>query len=163
MVQSYTDRSNLYRLYGPDKATPTKVGEYCTTGSLREIRARIDLTTLGTARSIIGDVTLVPKMRIEEIEIVVLTAATSSGSGTLNIGVVREDRTTTYDDDGFVAALALTALDAAGEKTVIRVGSTSAGALLGTTLANPGLLCADYDTGAYQTGVIEVSIRYMAV
>lgn len=89
----------------------------------------------------------IPKnLFIEEIEFVVETAFTSSGtigSSTLVLGLIRDDRSTTYDVDGltttsFVAGV----LDAAGEKTVLRVGGTGAGALIGTQLANNGYVVA---------------------
>jgi hypothetical protein len=161
MVQSWLNADGLYLKYGVDKATATTAGEYRKDGALREMEFKITLTGLATGSTILADTTQLPKnMRIEEVEIVAETAATSGGSAALNIGLIREDRTTTYDADGLVAALALTAIDADGEKTVLRVGSTGAGTLIGETLANTGLLVADYDTAAYDTGVIVVRIRY---
>lgn len=158
---AYTTADGLRLKFGTEKATANKVGEYRTTGRLHEVQAKLTLTELGTASAIFGDVTLFPSgVRIEEVEIVAETAATSGGAAVLNIGLIREDRTTALDADGLVAALAITAYDAAGEKTVIRVGSTGAGALLGTTLANKGYLVADYDTAAFTAGVIVVTVRY---
>lgn len=158
---SYTNSDGLYIQTGTDKATATKAGEYRYDGALHCIEAAITLTGLATGRSILANTTVIPAgVRIEEVEVINHTASTSGGSAVLNVGLVRTDRTSTYDDDGFVAALALTAIDAAGEKTVLRVGSTGAGAFIGTTLANPGLLVADYDTAAYTAGVIYVRIYY---
>ena len=54
----------------------------------------------------------------------------------------------------------MTAIDTAGETNVIRKGSTGAGALIGTTLTNAGLLVADYDTAAFTAGEVVVRIRY---
>lgn len=160
---AWMNADGLYKKYGTDKTTPTKAGEYRTVGALREIEVKIDLTTLATGSTILSDVEFFPKnVRVEEIDIINLTAATSGGSAVLNLGLIRTDRTTAYDADGFVAALALTAFDAAGEKLTIRVGSTGAGALLGTTLANVGLLVADYDTASFTAGVIIVRIRFSA-
>lgn len=158
---TYLNNDGLYIKTGTDKAIAHTAGEYRYDGPLHVIEGKITLASLGTARSILDDVTAVPSgSRIEEVEIVNETAATSGGSATLNLGLVRTDRTTTYDDDGFVAALALASFDAAGEKTVLRVGSTGAGAFLGTSLVNAGLLCADYDTAAFTAGVLKFRIYY---
>lgn len=160
MVNSWTN-DGLTKFYGTSRTTPTTAGEYRHDGPLHMIEVKIDLTALATGAAVLANTTELPAgMRIEEIEIVADTAATSSGSAVLNIGLIRQDRTTELDYDGFVAALAKTAYDAAGEKTVIRVGSTGAGALLGTTLAYAGLLTADYDTAAFTAGTIYVRIRY---
>lgn len=157
----YTDISGLYVKYGTERATVNTAGEYKTYGSRHEAEVVITLTGLGTASAILSDTALIPKgARLEEVQIVNQTAATSGGSAVLNIGLIRTDRTTAYDADGLVAALALTAYDTAGEKVIINVGSTGAGALLGTTLANSGLLVADYDTAAFTAGVLKVRVIY---
>jgi hypothetical protein len=160
---SYSSPDGLLLKFGTEKAVAQKAGEYRTNGRLHEVECKITLTALADAAAIPTgtDLVLFPSgARIEEIEVVGETAATSAGSAVLNIGLVREDRTTAYDDDGFVAALAKTAIDAAGEKNVIRVGSSGAGALIGTTLANKGYLSANYDTAAFTAGVVVVTVRY---
>jgi hypothetical protein len=161
MVNAWYDNTGLYRKYGTDKATPHIAGEYCTYGDTREVEVTLTLPSLGSSASIVDDTVVIPAgARIEEVSIVAHTAATSSGSAVLNIGLSRTDRTTELDYDGLVAALAKTAYDAAGEKTTINVGSTGAGALIGTTLAYTGHITADYDTAAFTAGVIRVRIRY---
>lgn len=159
---NWFNSDGLYLEFGTDKATPTTGGEYVTTGQLREIQFDLTLSTLTTSPAIpnVVDTTFVPKnVRIEEVELVVTTAATGA-TAVLNIGLMSTDRSTVVAAGGFVNALALTAIDAAGEKTVLRVGSTGAGTLIGTTIANPGHICADFDTAAFTAGVISVRIRY---
>lgn len=164
MVQSWFNSDGLQLKFGPDKATVGRGGEPRDNGSLRVVEVKIDLTTLGTAAAIIDDNIFFPKnVRIEEVEIVAETAATSSGSAVLNVGLQRLDRSTQLDYDGLIAALAVTAYDAAGEKNVIRVGSTGAGALIGTTTTQPCYITADYDTAAFTAGVVIVRIRYYGV
>ena len=159
---NWMNADGLYIEFGPDKAVPTTAGEYNTTGALREIEVKIDLTTLSTSGvTILADTTFFPKMRVEEIEIVVHTAAVGA-TATLNLGLIRTDRTTELDFNGFVAALPIGSLDAAGEKTVIRIGHTNVGALVGTTLTNVGYLTADADTAVFTAGVIFVRIRFYA-
>jgi hypothetical protein len=150
----------LHLKFGTEKTVPNKAGEYRTVGALREIEVRIDLATLVATPTILSDQTFFPKgARVEEVEVVVHTAATGA-TATLNLGLIRLDRTTVYDPDGFLAAFPLASMDAAGEKTVVRIGSAGAGSLIGTTTANAGYLVADFDTAAFTTGVIFVRIRY---
>ncbi len=160
---SWSNPDGLLVKFGTEKATAQKAGEYRTYGRLHEVQVKLTLTSAATGSAIPSgvDLVLLPSgARIDEVEVVAETAATSGGSATLNVGLIREDRTTTYDADGFVAALALTSIDAAGEKTVLRVGSTSAGAFIGTTLANKGYIVFDWDTAAFTAGVVVVTIRY---
>src|SRR5690349_2070975 len=100
--------NNLYRKYGTAAATPGVAGEYRKVGDLREIEVEIDLTTLTSTPTILDDNVIVPKMRIQEVQVITKTAATSSGSGTLDVGLIRrDDRSTAIDADGLVEALAV--------------------------------------------------------
>lgn len=112
-----------------------------------------------TSRGALG-IQIPSGVRIEEVELFTETAFTSGGAATLDVGLVRYDRATELDYNGLVAALALTAIDAAGEKTVIRVGSTGAGALIGTTLANPGIMTVNYGTAAYTAGKLKIRVKW---
>ena len=160
---SYSTPDGLLLKFGTEKTVAQKTGEYRTNGRLHEVQVKLTLTSAATGSAIPSgvDLFLMPAgARIEEVEVVSETAATSGGSATLNVGLTREDRSTAYDADGFIAALALTSIDAAGEKTVLRVGSTSAGAFIGTTLANKGYFVFDWDTAAFTAGVVIVTVRY---
>jgi len=84
--------------------------------------------------------------RIKAIEVIVETAFTSSGtigSSTLGLGLKKwSDLSTELDHDGFLTASFVGGvLDAVGERSYITVGSTGAGALIGTTLAEDGVIC----------------------
>lgn len=89
---------------------------------------------------------MVPEgLRIEAVEIIAETAFTSSGtigSSTLLIGLKKwSDRTTELDHDGFTTALFVAGvLDAAGERTYVVPGVTGAGALIGTTISENGII-----------------------
>lgn len=150
--------------FGTDEALTTRGGEVQPNGELIQVPFKILLTQAATGTALIPRTTgiIFPSgARIQEVEIRNDTAATSGGSATLNIGLVRQDTTTTYDADGFIAALALTAYDTVGETVVVQVGSTGAGAFLGTTLANSGVLVFDWDTAAFTAGELTVTIRYL--
>lgn len=156
----------LYIKFGVEEATPGKVANYRTAGPQQMLEIYLDETTLkglsATAGATVLDYNAVlPKnARIEKVEVIAQKAATSSGAAALNIGLIRTDLSTELDYNGLVAALALTAIDAAGETTSLVVGSSGAGALIGTTLANNGYLVADYDTAAYTAGELRIRVYF---
>lgn len=152
----------LYVKFGTDEATPAKGGATNIAGDRREIVFDLTLTEVTASSAILpgGDTLVVPKgARIEEVEVEVLTAATGA-TAVLNIGLVRTDRSTVYDADGLVAAAAVATLDTAGKRLNLIAGSTAAGALIGTTLANSGLVVVDYDTAAFTAGAIRVRVKH---
>lgn len=135
--------------------------------SLHEAVVYVNLLSLGVTpgatSTILDDNVFIPKnARLQEIEIINITAATSAGSPTLDVGLIKRDRTTELDYNGILAAQAMTSHDAAGETTVVRVGSAGAGALLGTTLTDTGggYIVANYNTAAYTAGRLRLAIRY---
>lgn len=159
---AWTNNDGLYVRFGTEQGTVTTAGEYPTpTAGMHVTEARITATGLGTASAIVANTTVIPSgATIHKVEVIAETACTSGGSAALNIGLHRLDRTTAIDADGLVAALALTAIDTLGETSELVKGSTGAGALIGTELANPGLLVADYDTAAYTAGEILVKVYW---
>lgn len=161
-MATWTNNDGLIIRLGVTEAEVSRGGEVQSFGPDRTWEFVVDLANLGSASALLEDTHnfLLPSgLTISEVEIVTETAGTSGGSATLNLGLIRQDQSTTYDADGLVAALALTSYDAAGETTVLRVGSTGAGALIGTTLANTGYLVADYDTAAFTAGRIRVRVK----
>lgn len=158
---SWFNPDGLLLKFGTEKATATTGGEYRNVGQLHEVELKLTLSGLVTAPSIVNDVFFIPKnARIVEVETLTDTAAASGGTSKLNVGLVKTDRTTEVDFDGFIAAMDKTIVDTAGEKTVLNVGSSSAGALIGTTTTSPAYVCADYDTTAFTSGIVYVKIRY---
>lgn len=158
---TWMNSDGLYIKFGVDEATDGVGGEYRTNGPQRLAEVKLTLTSAGLSPAIVDDNVWLPKgARIEKVEVVTETAATSGGLATLNVGLQRNDRSTELDYDGLVAALALASIDTAGETNVLTKGSTGAGALLGTSLANPGYLTFDYDTAAFTAGVVKVRIYW---
>jgi len=161
MANTYFDGDGLLRKYGTTKAVPNYAGEYKTYGSLREIEVRIDLSLLSTSTQLIlSDQVFFPKERVEEVVIEVETAAASSGSGTLDVGLIQTDRSTEIDFNGFIAAELTSALNTAGKKIIYTNGVSKAGALIGTTTTNVGYLVANANTAVFQSGIVYVRIRY---
>lgn len=153
----------LLKKFGVEKTVVNKAGEYVTTGAIREIEVNIDLTALTTTDAIMSDTTWIPaNVRIQDVQVITKTVATTGTSAALNVGLIRNDRTTMVDADGFVEALAVTAMDAAGETTTLSapVSGTSVGNLIGTTIANTGYITAATSTGTFTAGEAIVKIRY---
>jgi hypothetical protein len=153
----WNNSDSLYVKFGVEEAARVKGGQYSTLGALECTEIKIDYTdALSATAAIVGSVATSPDaagsigvqlpsgVRIEAVEVVAETAFTSSGtigSSTFVLGLVRNDRTTVYDVDGFTTASFVgSVLDAAGERTYLTPGSTGAGAFIGTTLANSGYI-----------------------
>ena len=96
---------------------------------------------------------------LESVELIAETAVTSGGAATIDFGLQRLDRTTELDYNGIVAALAITALNAAGKRVVIQNGSTGAGALFnGTATSFPGVFTANALVAALTAGKVRVKL-----
>jgi hypothetical protein len=165
---TWMDPDGLYRTYGTDRATANIGGEHVTTGGLREIEVKIDLTTLTESETVLSDTIFFPKsMRIHEVEVITVTAATLGTA--IDLGLVRTDRTTEIDYNGLLAAFPTANMNVAGERHImvlsatVPTGATGTGALIGTTTSQVGLLtCSRTDATAFGAGVIIVKIRYFA-
>ena len=157
---TWLNADGLYIKYGTDEAAYDNAGEYKTDGPLRLIELELsDMTQVGSSAAIFSDNALLQEgYRIEKVEIVTTTLVTSGGAATLNIGLMRTDRSTELDYDGLVVALPLASFNAAGETVTLTNGVTYAGALIGTTLAYNGHLTVDYDVAAFTAGAIKVRI-----
>lgn len=163
MTNTWLDPDGLYRKYGTTKAVPNVAGEYKTYGELREIEIKLDLTkvTATDGSYIVSDQVFFPKnVRIEAITVSTDVAGTGTGA-VLNLGLVKTDRATEIDYNGFLAAFPLTSMDSAGETTTITAGGTYAGALIGTVNSTfDGYITADYDTAAFTAGSVFIRIKY---
>jgi hypothetical protein len=103
---------------------------------------------------------------IESVETIAETPVTTSGAlGTLNlsVGLIRDDRITAYAPTGLTAATFVgTSIDAQGEKTTLTAGSTGAGTLVGTILANNGVIVvanAGHATAPFTGGKVAVRVK----
>jgi hypothetical protein len=168
---TWKNSDNLFVKLGTSEAasldtTKGAAGEYLVYGDKRVTEVILDLTDLNTSTDIIiNDVAIFPKnARIEEVELVTQTAATSGGAATLDVGFIQNaDRTTDIDQNGLIAAAALATFNAAGERLNLIVGSTGAGALIGTTTTLPALLTAKAGTATFTAGVVRIRVKWYAV
>ena len=159
---TWLNGDGLYIRFGADEGKVQKTGEYEDSGywgGEHFVEADIsytDLNAFGTD-TILSDTVVIPNgARITKAEMYVITAFTSGGSATLELGTIRTDRSTTYDADGFVAATAVASLTA---------GATIAGsgALVNTTLANDGLLTATVRTANFTAGRARLRVFWTMV
>lgn len=162
----WTNSDGLRVPFHRELGTTTKAGEFATPANGDQHVAEIsisDLTTLATGAAVMDHFVIIPAgARIEKVEIITTTAATSGGSAVLNVGLQRLDGSTEIDYDGLIAAAALATFNAVGETVSVTQGGTGAGALVGTTIGAtyPGKVTADYDTAAFTAGAIKVKIYY---
>lgn len=164
MATTWLNNDKLYIKYGSTAATAAQAGEYRFDGAQHMAEVTVDLTTLTSTAAIISDsYRFLKSARIEKVEVVTDTAATSAGSATLDVGLIQADRSTAVDNTAFVAALAKTAVANAGQTTVLTQGSTSAGTAIGTTTgatAASSYVTARYGTAAFTAGKVRIRIYY---
>lgn len=157
----YLNKDGLWVRFGTEKIVVAAGGEYPSAGDKREVEVKVDISKLTTTQNsiIAGFDGLVFDRNtfIEEVEVMAEVGAATITSW--SFGLSRLDRTTELDYDGFVAAQLLATIDTAGERTTLTKGSTGAGALIGTTLAYPGLPVA-YIAGATGTGILKVRVKF---
>jgi len=128
-------------------------------------KAVIDLTALPTQASgnkqIILENCVIPNGAfIEQVDVVV-TKETTGTNANLDLGFVKTDRSTELDFNGLLAAAdAFNAGTDLGTITTYTVGTTEAGALIGTQLGFDGILTANPETADWTAGVIEVRIYW---
>lgn len=161
---SWNNNDGLFLKFGTEKSTSVKAGEYRFDGPLHMIELDLDLTTVASSAAVASgaDQVAIPKNAIvEKIETVARVAAVGVNA-TLNLGLIRRDRSTEIDFDGLLAAIPTTSMDAVGETVTHSKGSTYAGALVGTTVGAtyPAYLSVDYDTAAFTDGRVLVRIYY---
>lgn len=164
MPTPWMNDDGLYIKFGTDKADAVNGGEYNVLGGEHWVEFDLDLTTLGSSAAIINDVVFLPKnVRVERVEVIVLTA-TAGTSSNLNLGLMKFDRTTAIDADGLLAAADAFHTSAAGVTTVYYTDTTEAGVLIGDDSGNdPGYFCAFYDTGAYTDGLLKIRVFWTKV
>lgn len=163
---AYLDNSGLYVKIGPEVAVTSNDGEYKTYGALRTVEVLIpDLTKLTTSDAVIigGDNLFFPiSCKIEKVELICDTAATSGGSATLILGLMQTDRSTMIDATGILNAVAVATMTIGSEQTYVK-GTTGAGTRVGTGVAAttvPAMITAKAGTAVFTAGSCRVRIHY---
>lgn len=167
-TNEYVDvQTGLLQRFGTDQGRASRAGEYSILADGRHMVAvTIDLSALPTAASgneqiLNDDVTIPAGAFIEQVDVLVTKEPTTSGSPNLDLGLVDQDRSTEIDFNGLIAAGDgwETGTDL-GTLFTYKLGTTEAGALIGTKITNTGLITASPDTADWTAGVIVVRIYF---
>ena len=174
---AYLNSDGLFVRLGTSESVVAKGGSDPIKNGNYEVEIDLAVADFGSATHTIpnsADVfgIVIPKgARIEEIETFVQTAFTVSAgtvaAATVVLGLKKaSDRSTELDHDGFLTTSATgTALGlaTAGTKTTVKVGSTGAGSLIGTTLSENGVITVantTIATNVISAGALKVRVRY---
>lgn len=171
---TWQNADGLWIRLGPDEADNAIGGQYGDAAGLHEIEFDLAWNDLTSATNVLPRTTdsfgiVIPAgARIEEVETVIRTAFTSSGtiaSATLTIGLNENNRTTAISNTALLSAAANAQLGwaTAGTKNVVRVGSTGAGASIGTTLSQQGVVTVcnpQHASHPLTAGAMKVRVRY---
>lgn len=171
---AWLNNDGLYIKHGTEKGhSLVDAGDYKTFQPSGEsvLELEINLAELTTAEQILSDVIWLPQnsqiLWVKSVAEVVGVTGTS-----IDLGLIRSDRSTEHDYDGLLAAFPLTNnYDAVGDTVVftetqtIPTGVTGTGALIGTILPTTSLkyyLSASYAAGsAFTDGRLKISIGYV--
>ena len=182
----WLNADGLYVKLGTDEGTRTAGGMFAhpSVGSNSVIEIDIDLTALSATDggTIPADNVIIPAGAfIEAVELIVLSAAASSGStGVLNIGACKHRTTLSgtaitgapptdeIDYDGFFDAITTAELTAGAvyritvnQESPAITGTYTSNKLVGVSIgASPALICADYDTAAFTAGRVLFRCHY---
>jgi hypothetical protein len=161
---AYWDNGDGLRVYNPKAAQNVTKGGEVADGAKHKVWVHVLLSALGLTDQVIvaENVTIPNGAFIEEVQVIVLKEPTdASGTANLDFGLVDQDRSTEIDFNGFLAAAdAWNAGTDLGKKTVYNVGTTEAGALVGTKITNTGLLTCKADTAVFTGGVVRLEVIY---
>lgn len=165
-TNSWNNPDGLYVLFGPDKARASRGGEFSTLIEGKHcVEVTIDLTALPTVASgnvqIVADNVTIPNGAfVEQVDVIATKAATSSGSATLTVGLVRQNRTTVTDATGLVNAIAKTTIDTLGEYNKLINGSTGVGTSMNTKMTTTNLITAAAGTADFTAGKVRVRVWF---
>lgn len=157
----WLNSDGLYIRFAAEEGTSSvKGGEVNVNDLVRQTDIILDLTKITSTDTVQHYTLNIPKTaRIDRIDYVVETAATSGGAATLDVGFAKEDRTTELDFNGIIAALPVASMTA-NKVLTLYPGTAPAGALVGTVLSDSGWFTARYNTAAFTAGVLRVRIYW---
>ena len=177
---AWTNSDGLRVKFGAEEGSVAKGGEVMTMDNICSIHFNILAADMQSATAaILGSVggttyngsngIQVPEgARILGLDVLTQTAFTSTGTiatASLQIGLKKwSDFSTELDHDGFATTSFVgDRMDAVGERTYIEVGTTGAGALIGTTLSEDGVIsvtAAGHATHPFAAGVLKCRLDY---
>lgn len=134
---SWSNSDGLYIQYGTAKSVSDSWGDYQLAGPNRVAEGLISLSSLNTTSgTIVSNTFFFPagaNLYIEKVELIPEIAMTTTGSPTLSIGLIQDDRTTvpTGGATAFASSVAASSLSTAGELVTLYVGQAGAGGYIG--------------------------------
>lgn len=154
---SYKNKDGLWVKTNGDEGKLTPGG--ATAVSKKQfLDLEIDATTIGTTAVINADDAYLPVgAYITGAWILVDTALTSGGSATLTVGLFKDDGSA-VDADGIDAAIALTALDAAGD--VVKCDGAAVGGVVQTSATDRTYVGLTYGTAAFTGGKFRLVVEW---
>jgi len=182
-MAGWMNSDGLYVKFGGDEADLIKGGHMIDGANKHQLEVIVDYTDLLSATAaVLGSasvttdgtfgITMPKGARILAVETIVETAFTSSGtigSATFVFGLKKaSDRSTELDHDGFLTSSATgTALGLATVGSRVYTGNSSpGGALIGTTLAENGVISVSNSAHAshpYTAGKLRIRLYYFFV
>jgi len=163
-TEFWTNDDGLNIRFGNEKGKSLNQGRVSTAGDEQELVVNINYENVGSAAAVIGTYpgAGVPDgARIESASLYVNTAFTSAGAATLTLGMFNDDGDGTFsanDADGIDAAIAITAIDAVGDK--IACDGALVGAVLAGTGDRPLYVSGNYGTAVFTAGDADLVIKY---
>lgn len=164
---AWLNSDGLYVPLGTSEVTSNRGGSYRVDGPLHLTEVTIALASLPTVASgneqIVADNVVIPAGAfIEKVVVMVTKEPTdAAGNANLDVGLVDQDRSTEIDFNGLLAAAdAFNSGTDLGRTTEYVLGTTEAGALIGTKLTNAGLITASAETADFTDGVIKVRVYW---
>lgn len=152
---TWTNADGLYIKYGEDESKHALGGQVNEFGGVHTLEFTInasDFAAVGT-NTILSDGLVIPSNAfIISTNFYVETAFTGA-TATVDFGLVRKNRTTEIDFDGFDAAIAVASLTA-------KASIAGDGALIGTRLSQPALVTARNNTADLTAGKGVLTITY---
>lgn len=174
-ANEWNNSDGLMVLFGTDKARASRGGEYSILANgIHCVSVIVDLKGTATANGtfptaasgnelILADNVNIPNGAfITKVRVTVLKEPTTVGSPNLDFGLVDQDRTTEIDFNGLIAAGDAWETGGADLGTVFEytLGTTEAGALIGTKITNTGLLSASPDTADWTAGILKLDVEF---
>lgn len=172
MATTWMNDDGLLIKYGPDSSESThRAGEYLTYNGKGEqvIEVTIDLTELTQTETILNDAVKVPtNAHITSVEVLTVVAALTGTA--IDVGLVKDDRSTEGDYNGFLAAFPTSQMNAIGEtsrffETHTEPASlTGTGALIGQEITYTGgsyISASMTDATSFTAGTVKVRIAYV--
>ncbi len=151
---TWTNNDGLLIKFNAEEAKERLGGQVVTAGNRQTLEFVVTAADFDAANNtIVADSVFLPSNAfIEEAEIYVETAF-AGATATLDVGLVRKDRTTEVDFDGIDAAVAVAALAA---KALIQCD----GALIRSRLSNSALVTVRNNTADFSAGKAVIKIHY---